>query len=136
MKFRRAHRLHCALPDAAPWVGVMFVLLFFALQRAPGLTVELPTTDTPSAVALTGPVVAVALTGDGRLYFRNQRVSAEDLQKALRAMTASGELTVVLQADKAVSYERLIHVAQQVRDGGVKKVLLATRPALFQPSQP
>ena len=127
MKFPRRTQLLCRPPDAAPSAGVYFLLLFFLLLMSPGEAVNLPAgeSDTPPI----GPAVAVAMDAGGHLYFDNQLIGADALQEKLRRRGTN--LPVVLQADRALSYERITEIAGQIRAAGVRKVLMATRPGLF-----
>ncbi len=136
MKFRRTHRLRSTLPDAAPWAVVMFLMLFFALERAPGLTVELPAAGGPSAISLSGPSVAVALAAGGVFYLHNRKLAADELRAELKTLPDLHQTTVVLLVDRSVPYDRVLQIAQLARAAGVKSVVLGTRPALFPARQP
>ena len=127
MKFPQRMLLLCRPPDATPLAGVFFLLLFFLLLMSPGETVNLPAGELdPQSI---GPAVAVAMDASGHLYFDNQRIDAAALQEKLRKRGA--DLTVVVQADRALPYERITEIARLIRAAGVRKVLMATRPGLF-----
>jgi biopolymer transport protein ExbD len=73
--------------------------------------------------------VAVAVDASGHLYFDNQLIGADALQEKLRRRGTN--LTVVLQADRALPYERITEISGLIRAAGVRQVLMATRPGLF-----
>ncbi|MBR90423.1 MAG: hypothetical protein CMO66_04020 [Verrucomicrobiales bacterium] len=127
MKFPRRAKLLCRPPEAAPLAGVFFLLLYFLLMMAPGEAVNLPVGDTGPPVP--GQAVAVAVDAGGHLYFDNQRITADALGEALQRRGAG--VVVALQADRSLSYERIMEIARLLRNAGVKQVLLATRPGLF-----
>ena len=127
MKFPRRTQLLCRPPDATPLAGVFFLLLFFLLLMSPGEAVNLPMGE--SDPQSTGPAVAVAVDASGHLYFDNQLIGADALQEKLRRRGTN--LTVVLQADRALPYERITKIAGLIRAAGVRQVLMATRPSLF-----
>jgi biopolymer transport protein ExbD len=127
MKFPRRAKLLCRPPDATPLAGVFFLLLFFLLLMSPGVAVNLPIAD--SAARSLGPAVAVAVDAGGHLYFNNQRITADALREELRRRGTN--ITVVLQADRTLSYERITEIAGLVRGSGGRQILLATRPGLF-----
>jgi biopolymer transport protein ExbD len=135
MKFPRNARIFQGQLDAAPFASVFFLLVIFMLLASllytPGVHVQLPVTD-----GLTGtdrPTIAVAVDADGRLYFENQLVSTNDLANNLRAARQNSPeaLTLIVQADKAVAEEQLIHIALLARDAGIQDLLLATLPRAF-----
>ena len=127
MKFPRRTQLLCRPPDATPLAGVFFLLLFFLLLMSPGEAVNLPMGE--SDPQSTGPAVAVAVDASGHLYFDNQLIGADALQEKLRRRGTN--LTVVLQADRALPYERITEISGLIRAAGVRQVLMATRPSLF-----
>lgn len=91
------------------------------LPRADGL----PGTDKPT--------VSVAVDADGRLYYENQWIAENDLRTRLReAVEKSPEpLTLVIQADKSVSYDTCLRLGLLARDAGISEALLATLPRAY-----
>lgn len=121
--------------DAAPFVTVFFLILIFVLLGTlvytPGVQVKLPVAeDLPGSDE---PSVSVAVDSQGQLYFENQLVDAElfIVQLKKRMTMDPGRLTLIIQADRDVSYETLIRVTQLARQAGVQEALLATMPRLF-----
>ena len=140
MKFPRNTRLLRSPFDVAPFAAVFFLLVILlmlaALLPTPGLPLQPPTaSDLPGTDK---PTVAVAVDSSGRFYFANQIVSEVELKTDLRnAANSSREpLMLVIDADKAVTYERLAHLTLLARDRGITNVLLATLPRLINAAQP
>ncbi len=132
MKFPRNARLLRSALDVAPFAVVFFLLIIFlmlvAFLPAPGLSLHLPAAgDLPGT---DNPTVAVAIDAQGRLFFANQIVTENELKSDLAAaLKNSGEtLTLVVQADKTVTYGQLVHLTLVARDAGIRDVLLATLP--------
>jgi biopolymer transport protein ExbD len=134
MKFPRNARMLRGQLDAAPFAAVFFLLVVFmmlgSLIYTPGARLEL---NLPQANGLPGtdkPTVSVAIDADGRLYYQNQWIAEDALRGELKevASKSSEPLTLVVQADKAVSYERLMRLALLARDAGIPEALLATLP--------
>ncbi|MCX6921875.1 MAG: biopolymer transporter ExbD [Verrucomicrobia bacterium] len=128
--------------DAAPFVAVLFLLVIFTMLGSviytPGARLEL---QLPRAEGLSGtdrPTVRVAIDADGRLYFLNRWIEEAALRSQLKKLVSnSSELpTLVVQADKSVSYEKLIRLALLARDTGISEVLLATSPGPLAHSKP
>jgi biopolymer transport protein ExbD len=135
MKFPRNARIFRGQLDAAPFASVFFLLVIFLLLGAwlntPGVRIELPVaSDLPGTDK---KPVAVAVDSQGQLYFENQLLGEAELKKRLRAAVekSSEPLALVIHADKAVSYEQLVHVALLGRDAGIAEAIGATLPRVF-----
>jgi biopolymer transport protein ExbD len=143
MKFPRNIRLLRSPFDVAPFAAVFFVLVLFLLLSVllpvPGLKMQL---NLPVAGNLPGigqPGISVAVSADGRFYFKNQLVSADQLQTGLAAAAtnSSEPLTLVIHADKTVTYDQLVQLTLLARNAGIQNALLATLPRLLDlPAKP
>ena len=142
MRFPRNARILRSQLDAAPFAAVFFLLVIFmmlgSLIYTPGARVEL---QLPRADGLAGtdkPTVSVAIDADGRLYYENQWIEEKALRNRLleAARKASEPLTLIVQADKSVSYERLLGLTLLARDAGIPEALLATLPGPLAPPPP
>jgi biopolymer transport protein ExbD len=132
MKFPRNARLLRSPFDVAPFAAVFFLLVIFlmlaALLPTPGLPLQPPTAgDLPGPDQ---PTVAVAVDSGGRFYFANQMVSEPQLELALHAAAKNSPepLTLVIHADKTVTYDQLVRLTLLGRAAGITSVLLATLP--------
>jgi biopolymer transport protein ExbD len=134
LKLPRNARIARNRLDAAPFAAVFFLLLLFmmllSLVYTPGIRVPL---DLPTADDLPGTdkmTVAVAIDANGQSYFQNQPFEELELKLRLRKAVANARepLSLIVQADKAVTYERLMGLRLLARDAGIKEVWLATLP--------
>jgi biopolymer transport protein ExbD len=137
MKFPRNTRLLRNPFDVAPFAAVFFLLVIFlmvaSLLPTPGISTSL---QPPTANDLPGtdkPSVSVAVDASGRFYFANQIVSETQLRSNLSAAVKKSRepLTLVIHADKTVTYERLVRLTLLARDAGIQKALLATLPRII-----
>jgi len=141
MKFPRNAKLLRSPFDVAPFAMVFFLLVIFmllgGLVYTPGVRIEPPAADgLPGADQ---PTVAVALDAGGRYYFANQIVSESQLTNDLRAAVKKSRdpLTLVIHADKSVTYDQLIHLTIIARDAGIHNALGATLPRIINtPAKP
>jgi biopolymer transport protein ExbD len=140
MKFHRNATIFRGQSDAAPFAAVFFLLVIFmmlgSLVYTPGARLEL---QLPRANGLPGtekPTVSVAIDADGRLYYENQWIEESALRRRLQeAVKKSAEpLTLVVQADKAASYEMCLRLALLGREAGISEALLATLPRPYAAS--
>jgi biopolymer transport protein ExbD len=138
MKFPRNARVFRGQLDAAPFAIVFFLLVIFlllgSLVYTPGVHLRLPV-----AGELPGtdkPTIAVAIDPNGRLYFENQLIQEDRLRERLRsAVKASPEpLTLLVQADKAVSYDQLMRLSTLARGVGISDAWLAMLPRPASPA--
>ena len=140
MKFPRNARIIRGQLEVAPFATVFFLLVMFLLAGSlvytPGVHIQLPMAD--DLPGTDKPAVSVAMDGNGRLYFENQLIAENELKNRLgRAVKNSAErLTLVVQADKAASYEQLVHLTLLARDAGISDALLATLPRALSPPKP
>jgi len=140
MRFPRQARVFSGRLDAAPFAGVFFSLLILlvlaGLVRTPGVRVELPLAA--GLPGTQGPALAVALDPAGRLYFENQLIAPKLLRERLTAAAGKSAepLTLVIQADRAVSYETLLGVTLLARESGIQQIHLATLPRPLEAPAP
>lgn len=141
MRYPRNVRMFHGPIDAAGFLAVAFIIiLFLGLQSllvfTPGAKIRLPTASGFSGAA--NPTVSVALDRAGKLYFRNQLTTEEELVKRLATVVkaAGGKpLTLVVQADQDANYAALVRLGRLATDAGFDEVLLGTRPNLLSPAK-
>ena len=142
MRFPRNVRILRGHLDAAPFAAVFFLLVIFvmlgSLVYTPGARLEL---QLPQANGLPGTdkrPVWVAIDADGRLYYENQGIEENDLRRRLQAVVkkSAEPMTLVVYADKAVSYEKCLRLAVLAREAGISEALLATLPRPYATPPP
>ena len=132
MKFPRNARITKGSLEAAPWAAVMFLLVLFlmlgTLLYTPGVHVQLPLAD--DLPGTDQPTITVAMDAAGRLFYENQLIAEGQLTNRLVAAvkTATEKPTLVVQADKAASYENLIRLTLLARQAGIDNAVFATLP--------
>ena len=150
MKFPRSAKILRSQFDLAPFAAVFFALLIFlllgALMPVPGLHLTLTPPAAADLAGVEGPVIAIAVDAQNRLFFENQIITEPILRTTLAAKIrgAHEPLTLVIHADKAVSYDQLARLALLAREPearnrnlGITNVVLATLPRLVDaPAKP
>lgn len=142
MKFPRNAKIFRGQLEAAPFAGVFFLLVIFMLLNSnlvfrPGILIQLPEDSERPSPGIAGPVAVIVMDLNGRLYYESQMIQETDLTARLK--TEAGlhpDLTLVIQADKAVSLGSWQRVARLANQAGVWKVLLASRPETTGKKQP
>lgn len=117
--------------NITPMLDVAYVLLliFIIMTTATvqGITVNLPkASSTPS---LSKPKTkAVSITQDGTIYLDTYPVSIQELETRLaQYKAATPDLPVVLKADAAIQYERVIEVLDVVTRLEISQLGLVTQ---------
>jgi biopolymer transport protein ExbD len=141
MKFPRNARILRSQFDVAPFAAVLFIVVIFlllgALMPVQGLHSQLTPPAADNLPGVSGRTVAMAVDSQGQLYFENRLVNDSQLKTRLRAAAAEAHqpLTLVIHADKAVTYEKLSHLTVLARDLGITNALLATLPRVTDPAK-
>lgn len=113
-----------------PLIDMVFLTLIFFMVNAtlsinPAIRIDLPKART-SLGALSEEIV-VSVRADGGLYLGERRVSKEEFAVELRReMARVGKRSILLQADRTITYETLIEVMDQSKLAGVGRISLAT----------
>lgn len=142
MRFPHNTKIFRGQLDAAPFMGVFFLLAIFLLLNSslvftPGVPIQLP-----EAANLPGPgqaTAVVAVDESGHFYFENQLCDEAGLRERLgRVVDRSREpLTLVVQADKSANMEVLVRLGVVARSLGIREMFQAVRPPVAPvPAQP
>ena len=116
--------------NMTPLIDVMLVLLVIFIITAPLMTsslkLDLPKTDaaTPTAAPT---FVAVAIDGNGRLYFGDEALTREQLaQRIATAARGNPQLEVQLRADQKVPYGQVADLIALVQQAGLTRIGFVT----------
>ncbi|MCD6339048.1 MAG: biopolymer transporter ExbD [Verrucomicrobia bacterium] len=138
MKLPRRVKLFTGRLDAAPFLGVFFLLLLFLLFHTylvppPGVQIEEARADLAALPATGHPWIAVAVDQAGRMYYEGQLIDADALEKRLAQRTVERlePLTLLIRADRRVPQEIIVRLYALARRAGIREVVLAARPRLF-----
>ena len=113
-------------------VDVMMTLLIIFIIVAPmleqGIDVNLPTAE-PKHIDVRD-VLTITVSENERVYLEDQRVTLEELADRLSSIrTARDDVAVVIKADTELRYGKVIEVLDTVREVGITRLAMATRPA-------
>jgi biopolymer transport protein ExbD len=137
VKFPRNARIFRGQLDAAPFATVFFLMvLFVVLGRhlyAPGVRLDLPSSGDLDLPGTDQPTISVAVTTNA-IYYNDEVVTNIinfSNQLAAAQQKISRPVTLIVEADKDVSEDQLIHLAVIARGAGIQNLLLATLPRVF-----
>jgi biopolymer transport protein ExbD len=93
----------------------------------PALNIRTPKALTHDPAAPSS--VPLVLTAQGEVFFRNQRLSGEDLVRALKAqVTRDPDTRLVLSADASIPHGKVVELLDLARQAGITKVALGVTP--------
>ncbi len=144
MKFPRNAKILRSQFDVAPFATVFFLLAIFlmlgAMLPVPGLQAQLQPPAADNLPGVDRPSIAMAIDSQGRLYFEDQVVTEPQLKTSLAAAAHGSRdpLTLVIHADRSVSYDQLTHLTLLANDPaiGITNFLFATLPRVTDAAAP
>jgi len=115
--------------NVVPYIDVMLVLLVIFMVTAPMITpgqIELPTVGTASQITTQPIEVQIDAQGNLSMRVREGGTSFRPVDKAnllaeIRSVTTP-DTPVVISADGKVPYESVMHIMDELRNGGVGKL--------------
>ena len=114
-------------------IDLGFILLIIFMVAAPlmvqGVPLELPKTSATKLGAIKKPMV-VSLSTDGKLYIRDEEVTAQTLVSRLMDIKASeGDGVVYVRADRKIAYGEVMELLGKVGESGFSRVSLLSQPS-------
>lgn len=135
MKIRSPLPHRKARIEIIPLIDIMFFLLAsfmlvsLTMSKLPSIPVNLPTA-TQARREFKPDLVALAVDRTGDVWLEKQRLTLEELHRALLArLAANTNLPVYISGDKDTPHGRMVFVLDFVRRAGVQKVAFAVVPA-------
>ncbi len=136
MQFRRRLKPEAQV-DLIPMIDVIFQLVVFFMVSStfittPGIALDLPSSTSSEAVTMNRLVVTVV--GPEEVYLNREQYALEDLDEALASHAEEipadeergGVRSVVIEADRNVTYELMVTVLDMLRNSGFRAVNLST----------
>jgi biopolymer transport protein TolR len=118
--------------NVTPLVDVVLVLLIIFMVVGPaiaqGVAVQVPRTVHHASKPDDGRDLIVALTSEGQLFLRTERVRLEDLARLVeRERQRAPDRKVYLKGDDALEYGKVREVMEAIHGARVEEILLVTR---------
>ena len=113
-------------------VDVMLVLLIIFILVAPimehGIDVRLPKSS-PSKIKSSEESMTVSIAPPGKIYLNEIRVTLDELKTRIeQTARVNPETPITLRADAQIRYEEVIKVLDTIRNSGLTRIGIATRP--------
>lgn len=116
--------------NMTPMIDVMLVLLIIFMVAAPMLTtgVDVNLPESRTGKSLESEALVVTLVRDGRIEFEKDFVREEQLKRQLKQKASQGrKRPVLVRADHAIPYGRVITVVDAIREAGFTQVGFVTQ---------
>ncbi len=117
--------------ELTPLIDTVFnLLIFFAVSTTlissrTGLPVDLPQAKTAETQK---SKVMVSVDRDGRIFYEESPVTAEELEVRLKqAFAQQPQVLVIVNADRRVVYDRVVQVLDVARSAGISNLALAVK---------
>jgi biopolymer transport protein TolR len=132
MKFSRESKGPLSEINVVPLVDIMLVLLIIFMITAPmlqhGMNIDIPNVTARPLPAKEDPQV-LNVTKDRLLILNEKRLDVKDLKPAVQLLyTNRREKEIFLRADKDVPYGFVVRCMGIIREAGVSKINIVTKP--------
>jgi biopolymer transport protein ExbD len=116
--------------NLSPLIDMVFILLIFFIVTTvfveeTGIDVNKP--EAASAVDLEKQSILIALTPKGEVVYGGRDIGVNGVRSLVQRLTRDDpDMPVILQADKAVTTERLVRIIDESKLGGAQVVNIST----------
>jgi len=115
-----------------PLVDVMLVLLIIFMITAPmmqhGMNIDIPKVTTKPLPTKDEPQI-LNITKDQRLILNEKKLAMKDLKAAIQLLFSNKHAKeIFLRADKEVPYGFVVSCMGLIREAGVEKINIVTKP--------
>jgi biopolymer transport protein TolR len=119
--------------NVTPMVDVMLVLLVIFMVTAPiiqqGVQINLPQAKA-GAIAGTEDPLVVSVAKNGKIYLNDNSMGLDELGQKLRAIRQiKSDKEVYLRADQDVRYGIVMKTIAVIKQAGIEKLGMVTRPS-------
>jgi biopolymer transport protein TolR len=120
--------------NVTPLVDVMLVLLVIFMVTAPiiqqGVQVNLPQAKA-AAIPGTEELLIVSIAKNGKIYLNDNVMTLDELGSKIRAIRANEvDKQVYVRADQDVRYGLVMKTIAELKQAGIERVGMVTRPTL------
>jgi biopolymer transport protein ExbD len=132
MKLSRTSNISFGWLCVFPLLDVVFLLIFFFLVSSsfvlqPGIAVTVPFSRFMLGPQPNQQIISITGGPTPAIYLRDQKVTLAQLGPALDLTKREGR-SIVIKADRLVSYELVMAVTNAALERGISSVALATTP--------
>ena len=132
MKLTRTKDYHFGWLVIFPLLDIMFLTVFFLVLSSHfllqhGVSVSMPFSRFVLGPQLNQQIISITGGASPAIYFREQRVTLEQLGPMLDAAKRDGQ-SIIIKADRLTPYELVVHVTNAALEHGITSVALAGIP--------
>lgn len=118
--------------NVVPLVDVMLVLLIIFMITAPmmqhGMNIDIPKVTTKPMATKDEPQI-LNVTKEQRLILNEKKLDEKDLKAAVQLLFANKkDKEIYLRADKDVPYGFVVKCMGTIREAGIEKINIVTKP--------
>jgi biopolymer transport protein ExbD len=129
MKLVRTKEFNFGWLVVFPLIDVIFLLIFFVLLSStfvlqPGISLSLPFSHFTLGPQLNQQIISITGGAAPAIYFREQKVTLEQLGPLLDAARREGR-SIIIRADRFTPYDTVMAVTNAALEHGITSVALA-----------
>jgi biopolymer transport protein TolR len=133
MKFSRDSKGPLSDINVVPLVDIMLVLLIIFMITAPmmqhGMNIDIPKVTARPLPAKEDPQI-LNVTRDRQIVLNEKRIAMGDLKAAVQLLfTNRKDKEIFLRADKDVPYGFIVQCMGTIREAGIDKINIVTKPS-------
>lgn len=134
MRFPRHYEIVKGQLNIAPLIDVIFLqLIYFMLTSSfimqPGIKINLPQAVTSETVS--EKEILVSITKEGTIFYREQPVKKEELERILQGITTvDRDRVLIIKGDRKAEHGIVVEVMDIARRTGITKIVIGTMPEL------
>lgn len=134
MRFPRHYEIVKGQLNIAPLIDVIFLqLIYFMLTSSfimqPGIKINLPQAVTSETVS--EKEILVSITKEGTIFYREQPVTKEELERILQGITTvDRDRVLIIKGDRKAEHGIVVEVMDIARRTGITKIVIGTMPEL------
>jgi biopolymer transport protein TolR len=118
--------------NVVPLVDIMLVLLIIFMITAPmmqhGMNIDIPNVTTRPLPTKDEPQI-LNITKDKRLVLNEKKLDIKDLKPAIELLFSNkAQKEIYLRADKNVAYGFVVTCMGIIREAGIEKINIVTKP--------
>ena len=118
-------------PNMTPLIDLTFLMLITFIITFPmleqGISIKLPRGKTEKIEQNKSQAITVAL--DGKVYFNNREISADELESELKQLAEQDpQPPVLVRCDERVEYGVLMKTLKLLHDCKISRMALVTEP--------
>ncbi|MBN1500522.1 MAG: biopolymer transporter ExbD [Spirochaetes bacterium] len=129
IKFQSSHK-HRFFLEITPMIDMVFLLVAFFLlnssfEKVNSINIDLPAAENTGLPAESD--IVISITALNEIYFNDMRIEFSDLKNKIESFNPGEDKKVIIEGDKAASYDTIITVIDLLGKNGINNFILSAK---------